>query len=148
MTEPAIGHAAEPDAKPPIAAAVVVRSGRLLMVRRRISEGELSWQFPAGAVEAGESPEQAAVRECLEETGLTVTAVKLLGQRVHPATGRHMTYVACEAVEVHGEDAEALVADPEELDAAVWVRLGALGDLVPSGLYAPVQTYLDGVLDT
>ncbi|MGH8833388.1 MAG: NUDIX hydrolase, partial [Actinomycetes bacterium] len=31
-----------------IAAAIVVDRGRVLMVRRRIKEGELSWQFPAG----------------------------------------------------------------------------------------------------
>lgn len=33
------------------------------MVRRRVSEGQLSWQFPAGEVEPGEEREAAAVRE-------------------------------------------------------------------------------------
>ncbi|MGH8833985.1 MAG: NUDIX hydrolase [Actinomycetes bacterium] len=33
------------------------------MVRRRIKEGELSWQFPAGAIEPDESDEDAAARE-------------------------------------------------------------------------------------
>jgi 8-oxo-dGTP diphosphatase len=42
--------------KPGISAAIIVAHGRVLMVRRRVSEGELSWQFPAGAIEAGESP--------------------------------------------------------------------------------------------
>ncbi len=59
-----------------IAAAIVVREGRVLMVRRRVSEGQLSWQFPAGETEAGESPKPAAGRETAEETGLGVTAVK------------------------------------------------------------------------
>lgn len=33
--------------RPGIAAAIVVHEGRVLMVRRRVSEGQLSWQFPA-----------------------------------------------------------------------------------------------------
>lgn len=40
-------------------------------------------QFPAGEIEPGEESEDAAVRETQEETGLTVAAVRLLGERVH-----------------------------------------------------------------
>lgn len=86
------------DQRPGIAAAIVFHEGRVLMVRRRVSEGQLSWQFPAGEVEPGEAREDAAVRETMEETGLDAAAVKLLGERVHPATGRLMSYTACEVV--------------------------------------------------
>lgn len=69
------------DERPGIAAAIVVHEGRVLMVRRRVSEGQLSWQFPASEVEPGEAREAAAVRETQEETGLTVEAIQLLGER-------------------------------------------------------------------
>jgi 8-oxo-dGTP diphosphatase len=72
------------------AAAIIVDNGKVPLVWRRVAEGELSWQFPAGEVESGETVEDAAVREAFEETGLTVRAVKLLGERVHPTTGRTM----------------------------------------------------------
>jgi ADP-ribose pyrophosphatase YjhB (NUDIX family) len=49
--------------QPPIAAAIIVRDGKVLLVRRRVREGTLSWQFPAGAIEADETPGQAAIRE-------------------------------------------------------------------------------------
>ncbi|MBZ6290366.1 NUDIX hydrolase [Streptomyces olivaceus] len=127
--------------KPGISAAIIVRDGRVLMVRRAVKEGELMWQFPAGGIEAGESPEEAAVRETLEETALTVKAVRLLGQRVHPKTGREMSYTACDAV-----DGEARVADDEELDAVAWVAHGEIPDYVPYGLFGPVQEYLDDIL--
>lgn len=137
MTEPTTEH----DARPPIAAAVIVQGGRVLLVRRRVAEGTLLWQFPAGAVEAGESPEDAAVRETLEETGLSVEAVRMLGQRTHPATGRAMSYWACEVVA-----GLATVADRDELDAVAWVALDGLEAHVPDGFFAPVQQYLIAAL--
>ena len=127
--------------KPGISAAIVVRENRVLMVRRRVGEGELLWQFPAGAIEAGESAEQAAARETEEETGLTVSVIKLLGERLHPKTHRMMSYTACEPV-----SGEAHVADAEELDAVAWVSLAEIPEYVPYGLYGPVQEYLDQAL--
>jgi 8-oxo-dGTP diphosphatase len=44
------------------------RLGRFLMVRHR----NRAWEMPGGRIEPGESPEDAARREFLEETGLTV----------------------------------------------------------------------------
>jgi 8-oxo-dGTP diphosphatase len=127
--------------KPGISAAIIVSDGRVLMVRRRVSEGELMWQFPAGAIEAGEGAQDAAVRETDEETGLTVKALRLLGERVHPKTGRRMSYTACEVVE-----GEARVADAEELDAIAWVTHSEITSYVPYPLYDRVQEYLDEVL--
>jgi 8-oxo-dGTP diphosphatase len=127
--------------KPGISAAIIVSEGRVLMVRRRISEGELMWQFPAGAIEAGESAEEAAARETEEETGLTVKVLRLLGERVHPKTQRLMSYTACEPI-----SGEAHVADDDELDAVAWVALDEIPEYVPYGLFGPVQEYLDEVL--
>ena len=128
-------------AKPGISAAIIIQDGRVLMVRRRISEGELMWQFPAGQIEDGETAEEAAVRETAEETGLVVAAKQLLGERVHPKTGRLMSYTACEPLE-----GEARVADADELDAVAWVAHSEISEYVPYGLYEPVQAYLNGVL--
>lgn len=127
--------------KPGISAAIIVREGRVLMVRRRVGEGELLWQFPAGAIEPGESAEEAATRETQEETGLTVSVIKLLGERIHPKTQRLMSYTACEPV-----SGEARVADAEELDAIAWVALDEIPEYVPYGLFGPVQDYLNEAL--
>ncbi|MFD4135628.1 NUDIX hydrolase [Streptomyces goshikiensis] len=127
--------------RPGIAAAIVVHEGRVLMVRRRVSEGQLSWQFPAGEVEPGEDREDAAVRETQEETGLDVEAVKLLGERVHPATGRLMSYTACEVV-----GGSAYVADTDELAELAWVAHAEIPQYVPYGLFGPVQQHLDAAL--
>ncbi|MET9697321.1 NUDIX hydrolase [Streptomyces sp. NPDC006529] len=126
-----------------IAGAVVVHEDRVLLVRRRIAEGRLSWQFPAGKVELGESCEEAAVRETKEETGLDVIPAASLGERVHPITGRHVSYTACEMVA-----GTAHAADPDEVAEVAWVTLSELPQYVPYGLFEPVQRYLDAALRT
>ncbi len=127
--------------RPPIAAAVIVSNGRVLLVRRRVKEGRLSWQFPGGKVEPGESVDEAAVRETCEEAGLAVRAIGSLGQRTHPDTGRMMFYVVCEVV-----GREAHVGDGDEIAEVAWCGRTAVTAYVPYPLYGPVQAYLDANL--
>lgn len=121
----------------PIAAAVITERGRVLMIRRRVAEGRLLWAFPSGGVEAGETVEDAAVRETVEETGLVVEAVKVIGSREHPDTHRHMHYVSCRVVA-----GAATVADVEELAEVEWVTYGEIPEKVPHGLFDQVDAYL------
>lgn len=70
---------------------VIIESGeRIVLVRRKHPpEG---WAIPGGFVETGESVEEAAVREALEETGLRVTLTALLGVYSDPSRDlRHHT---------------------------------------------------------
>ena len=127
--------------RPGIAAAVVVHDGRVLLVRRRHREGTLLWALPSGEIEPGETPEQAAVREVQEEVGLTTTAERRLGERVHPATRRRMTYVACSVV-----SGDAHVADTDELAEVEWCGRADITQRVPDGFYEPVQAYLEEAL--
>jgi 8-oxo-dGTP diphosphatase len=124
-------------ARPEIAAAVIVQDRRVLLVRRRVAEGSLSWQFPAGKVGPGESAEGTAVRETLEETGLNVAACEVLGARVHPATGKVLAYVACDVVA-----GTACVASAREIAEVAWCGPGDLGERVPSGFAPEVTAYL------
>lgn len=118
--------------------AVIVDRGRLLLIRRAVAEGDLIWALPGGKVERGESVEQAAVREAFEETGLTAEALRQLGERTHPDTGRRIAYVACRAV-----SGQVDAASSREVSDVAWVNLGQIPERVPRGLYRPVQDYVD-----
>ena len=57
-------------------AAIFDSSGKILLLKRSDDE---TWCLPCGLVDAGESPEQAAIREAREETGLEVKILELVG---------------------------------------------------------------------
>ncbi len=130
-----------PTDRPSIVAAIIVQDGKVLMVRRRMREGTLSWQFPAGESESGETAEDTAIRETREETAVDVAADKVLGERTHPATGRHMMYVACHVV-----SGTARVADEDEIAELAWCGLNDLRANVPTGLFPAVDDYLAAAL--
>ncbi|MGH9616948.1 MAG: NUDIX hydrolase [Acidobacteriaceae bacterium] len=58
--------------------AVVLHSSRVLLVRRAKPPLAGEWSLPGGAVELGETMEQAIVREVAEETGLAVAPIQVL----------------------------------------------------------------------
>ncbi len=61
----------------PASSAIVRRDGRYLLVRRLYPPAENLYAFPGGRAEPGESPADAAIRECLEETGIVGTDPRL-----------------------------------------------------------------------
>jgi 8-oxo-dGTP pyrophosphatase MutT (NUDIX family) len=68
-------------------AAVVEDDGRYLLVEEH-AMGQVVLNQPGGHIEAGESPEEAVIRETLEETGCDVACGELIGVYlwIHPQT--------------------------------------------------------------
>jgi 8-oxo-dGTP diphosphatase len=63
-----------------VVAALIERRGRVLLSQRRADQSlPLTWEFPGGKVEPGESPGAALVREIREELGCSIR----VGQVVH-----------------------------------------------------------------
>ncbi len=75
-------------ADPKVAVGVLLEEGnKVLMVQRGCEPHRGRWTFPAGFVNAGEAPADAAVRECLEETGLKVClrgVLDIYAKKEHP----------------------------------------------------------------
>ena len=76
-----------------VVTAVVEREGRYLITQRRDHAVlALLWEFPGGKVEAGETPENALIRELREELAIEVTGACLAPATFasHPLGDRHL----------------------------------------------------------
>jgi mutator protein MutT len=80
-------------------AIAIAQKGEQFLVGKRADGVPLAgfWEFPGGKVEVGETFEQAAARECLEETGVSVRVNRLLMARYHdyPHGRLHMQFFEC-----------------------------------------------------
>jgi 8-oxo-dGTP diphosphatase len=112
-----------PDSRrPPNAASVaLIDRDKVLLIQRAKKPYFGMWSLPGGRLESGETAEQAAEREILEEVGLRVWRLHPI-RRMFLAEGRFVLQVfATEAFE--GEIAVAA----EEITAHRWVRLDEIG---------------------
>ena len=103
------------------ATALVVHDGRLLMVRQRRSYG-VFWELPGGYHEPGESLEQTAAREVLEEAAVAVEVGPLVCTLVwQRERDRRRNLIAVFLAEPVETDPQPRPQEDEEIDAAAFV---------------------------
>ncbi|MBQ8383369.1 MAG: NUDIX hydrolase [Clostridia bacterium] len=93
--------------------AVVIRDGKVLLARHTYGGGKGKLIIPGGYLEAGETPQEAVVREYLEETGVKVAPRQIIGIRFNA----HDWYVAFAADYVSGEAR----SDGNENSEVLWI---------------------------
>jgi 8-oxo-dGTP diphosphatase len=110
--------------------AVVLNSGRVLLVRRGKPPLMGKWSLPGGMVELGETTRQAVAREIAEECGLTIRVGEVAGvleRLVHDDEGRiryHWVLVDYVAFVESGTLCAA-----SDADEAQWVEVEAVDRL-------------------
>jgi 8-oxo-dGTP diphosphatase len=111
---------------PKVAAGVLaIENGKVLLVRRIMDPYAGLWSLPAGFVNAYEDPAKAAIRECLEETGLNAEIegfFELLTGREH---SRGADILLIYRVNITGGELHAA----DDADGADWFPLNSLPDL-------------------
>jgi ADP-ribose pyrophosphatase len=116
----------------------VPEPGQVILVRQyRYPVNAFLWELPAGSVDQGESPEQAARRECHEEIGLLPSTVVRLGA-MYPTPGycnEEMVFFRLSGLET--TDEKAAVDEDEDIEAKTFdlrdardmIRRGEITDM-------------------
>ena len=110
--------------------AVVFNDNRILLVRRGQPPSEDLWAIPGGSVEIGETLQEAAEREILEETGITIRAgepVYTFDSIIRDDAGKvqfHYVIIDLDADYISGD----LIAGDDALEAR-WVSAQEINDL-------------------
>ncbi len=111
---------------PKVAAAVLVEQGSAVLLVRRANEPFRGlWTLPAGFVNGGEDPAEAAMRECWEETGLHVRVTRvydIISGREHP---RGADFVIVYQAEV----LDGVLQAEDDADAVEWFERANLPPL-------------------
>lgn len=103
------------------AKAIIIKDRKLLMVRPKRGYNAGRWALPGGFVGYGESPDEAALRETREETGVPCRIVRFLGteSRLGRTTNYHWHTFFYEAQLEH----EQFQPAPDEIEAVEWLPL-------------------------
>lgn len=119
---------------------VFVRRGRVFLARRQGAHGEDTWGSAGGHLEFGETLEECARREAMEELGVTVGALRVLCLSNIIAYGRH--YVDVEFLGDIGEQEPVPAASDGSFGEYGWYPLPD----PPEPLFEPMRLALDSLL--
>ncbi len=98
-------------------AAIFDSSGKILLMKRTDNQ---KWCLPCGLVEAGESPEQGAVREAKEETGLDVQILELVKVYTRFPSAEYGLYTLVSTVYLCEAVGGVLTRSHEDLGLQYW----------------------------
>ncbi|GHO93030.1 NUDIX domain-containing protein [Reticulibacter mediterranei] len=118
---------------------IVTRDDYVLLMKRHGSHGSGTWSMPGGHLEFGESPQECAIRETFEETGITIDNVvfRSITNDVFEKEEKHYITIWVEGAYVSGE---AIINSAYEMTEVGWFSWGSL----PVPLFLPFRNLLEG----
>ena len=99
-----------------VVAAIIIDDGKVFATQRGYGEFKDGWEFPGGKIEAGETPEEALVREIKEELDTEVEVQELLDTVEYDYPNFHLS-MDCFICKIKSGD---LVL--KEHEAATWLK--------------------------
>ena len=109
-----------------VVAAIIRKGDKIFATQRGYGEWKDWWEFPGGKMEAGETPEEALVREIREELSAEISVVEYLCTVEYDYPGFHLTMhcylcsLVTEALHLNEHEA-AKWLEKDELDSVKWL---------------------------
>ena len=118
---------------------IVVKNGKVLLMKRSGSHGEGTWSCPGGHIDFGESLEECAIRETKEETGLDIKNIefKAITNDFFPLNHNHYVTVWMKGEYTGGEPTLASPREGTEIGWFEWYNL-------PEPLFVPLKNLVEG----
>ena len=116
---------------------IVIRDRRILLHRRKNAHGAGTWSCPGGHLEFGESWEECARREVMEEAGIRIRNIRFgtATNDIFEKEGKHYITIFMLA---DWESGEPAVLEPDKCGGWEWVEWGQL----PKPLFLPLINLL------
>lgn len=122
----------------PAVAVILMQQSQILLVKRKFAPHAGDWSLPAGFVEWGEGPEETAVRELKEETGLDVVVRGIYGvYRAHERAGHEIMLVV-----YRGEIISGNLQPGDDALAAQWFALAQLPENIAFQIHRDILAEL------
>ena len=121
-------------------AAIIIKDGRVMLIRRKGAHGAGSWAPPGGHLEFGETPELCAIRETREEVGIDINNVRFIAvtNDFFEESGQHYITLWMQGDLQSGEPKITAEDEVAELAWFDW-------DSLPSPLFLPFENLLGKV---
>ena len=130
--------------RPKIGIAVFIRrDGKFVVTKRAGAHGEGTWSIPGGHLEYGESWEQCAQREAMEEIGSEITNVQFLTVTNDIFTAENKHYVTV-WMTADWQANEPESKEPDKITSVQWTDFAHL----PEPLFEPCWSNLRAALPT
>lgn len=118
-------------------ASIVIKDNKVLMGIRKNALGEGTWHFPGGHLEYGESWEECASRETMEEANISIKNSKFLTitNDVFTKESKHYVTIFIKSDYASGE---LKVMEPEKCEKWEWFDTKSL----PAPVFKPIENLL------
>ncbi|OGI25126.1 MAG: DNA mismatch repair protein MutT [Candidatus Moranbacteria bacterium RBG_13_45_13] len=115
----------------------IIKGGKVLLGKRIGNHGKSFWSAPGGHLEYGESWEEGARRETLEEAGIKIKNIRFAGltNDIHKSERKHYVTIAMLA---DYDSGEVKIMEPEKLERWEWFKW----DKLPRLLFLPMRNLL------
>ena len=116
---------------------IVLKDGKVPLGKRRGSHGEGSWSLPGGHLEFGESFENCAKREVMEETGMRIRNIRF-GTATNDIFEKEDKHYVTLYLLADWESGELKLVEPEKFEKWEWFEWGKF----PEPLFLPLKNLL------
>lgn len=116
---------------------IIKKDNKVLLGKRKGSHGNNTWSFPGGKLDLFETPEECAIREVFEETGLKIKNLKPSIYTNDVFKDSNMHYITLFFIADH-DVGEVELKEPHACEKWEWFEWHNL----PDPLFTPIKSYL------